>query len=620
MHLGNQGTAFLPDGGIFPAGAYPVYASLEVDGDGAAQGDLHFACEPKHPAPISIGVEFDLHVPHPESIVADNVILKVRLVNDSGSITGYVIGSLAQFRPKGKATGSTEENSEKDDLLPVLRRKLFQRDLDTLIGTATEAEPVSLLMLDLDHFKSVNDTHGHPVGDEVLIECANAIVRRCRRKGKVYRVGGEEIAVLLPNFTLSEAVALAESIRFEIEITKMSGKKLSITASIGVATAPIHATEGKQLFTVADKALYAAKRLGRNLVRIAADGPVTPSGDASGQVAEKGSPPDLKGRKDTKESDQPGPENPPVSEVDKSNTESIVGKRNKPLDRWLGLFALAVGVALYLLPKTELVIIGCCLLIWGSLIHPFINFWWVEDRRLRQFLAAMILTVGAVLLGLYIKPEKPHESEPEKKVEEIRTVPPPVNGEPSRPDAEPKHGESPPSTPSKTDSQAARLLAPAGFVSFVGQVIDGYAPMMQENQTPNPLDDVHLSIVESVPKSAEPNTANEWGSGTVVWQKQLEIGTCRAKLTTDLPERFPVEGQKRLFFYIFMMTRFQSYRETIRLTRTSEQEYSAELSFYGGGAKPMYTRNMKLQIATLDFERSSNPSDKAKPNDQKPLQ
>src|SRR5437016_57243 len=71
MHLGNQGTAFLPEGGILPGGQYPVYASLEADDDGVALGELHFACEPKHPPPISIGEEFDVHVPHPQSILGD---------------------------------------------------------------------------------------------------------------------------------------------------------------------------------------------------------------------------------------------------------------------------------------------------------------------------------------------------------------------------------------------------------------------------------------------------------------------------------------------------------------------------------------------------------------------
>jgi hypothetical protein len=99
MHLGNQGIAFLQDGGALPGGQYPVYASLDVDEDGAALGELHFLCEPKYPPPISVGVEFDIVIAHPESILGDNVNLKVTLTDKSGSITGYVIGSAAQFRP-----------------------------------------------------------------------------------------------------------------------------------------------------------------------------------------------------------------------------------------------------------------------------------------------------------------------------------------------------------------------------------------------------------------------------------------------------------------------------------------------------------------------------------------
>lgn len=288
MRLGDQGIAFLPDGGTLPGGPYPVYARLEVDDDGAAHGELHFACEPKHPAPISIGTEFNVHVPHPDSIFGDNVILVVRLVDNLGHIAGYVHNSRAQFRPSGDAQRSSEESDAKDDLLPVLRRKVFDKDLETSVSSASDGEPVSLLILDLDHFKAVNDTHGHPVGDGVLIDCANVIVRRCRHKGKVYRFGGEEIVMLLPNFTVSEAVALAGSIRSEIETSMMSSKKLSITASIGVATAPVHATNGKQLLEVADDALYAAKRLGRNLVRTAGEDPETPTGDTQRRPAPVG--------------------------------------------------------------------------------------------------------------------------------------------------------------------------------------------------------------------------------------------------------------------------------------------------------------------------------------------
>ncbi len=108
-----------------------------------------------------------------------------------------------------------------------------------------------------------------------------------------------------------------------------------------------------------------------------------------------------------------------VEAKNKANSDDVrlgmvANNRKKPIDRWLSLGALAVGGALYLLPKTEPVIIGCCLLIWGSLAHPFIKFWWIEDRKWRQFFAATILTIGVVFLGLYIKPEKRQEILPER--------------------------------------------------------------------------------------------------------------------------------------------------------------------------------------------------------------
>jgi hypothetical protein len=101
----------------------------------------------------------------------------------------------------------------------------------------------------------------------------------------------------------------------------------------------------------------------------------------------------------------------------------LVEASNKPIDRWLGLFALAVGVALYLLPKTEIVIIGCCILIWVSLLHPFIKFWWVENRKWRQWLAAAVLTVGAVSLAYNIKPEKTPEDQAKIKSEDNAPTP-----------------------------------------------------------------------------------------------------------------------------------------------------------------------------------------------------
>ena len=84
-----------------------------------------------------------------------------------------------------------------------------------------------------------------------------------------------------------------------------------------------------------------------------------------------------------------------------------------------------------------------------------------------------------------------------------------------------------------------------------------------------------------------------------MWQKEIDIGTCRARLTTGLPERFPISGHKFLWFSIFMMTRFRSYRETIKLTKTSDKEYAADLNFYGDEIKAIFTRDMKLPIMSL---------------------
>jgi RNA-directed DNA polymerase len=159
----------------------------------------------------------------------------------------------------------------RDDLLPLLRKRVFLKDFPPTVGRATASAPVSLLMIDLDHFKNVNDAHGHPVGDEVLIDCANLILARCQSKGDAYRFGGEEIAVLLPNFTTAEASALAETIRSVIERTPVGSKRLSVTASIGLATAPDHATVPGLLLKAADDALLAAKARGRNRVQIASE-------------------------------------------------------------------------------------------------------------------------------------------------------------------------------------------------------------------------------------------------------------------------------------------------------------------------------------------------------------
>ena len=130
---------------------------------------------------------------------------------------------------------------------------------------------MSIFMLDIDHFKDVNDTYGHDVGDEVLKHIANEIERSIRTTDFAVRFGGEEFIIILPETITEKAEELADRLRNSIanfNMTTKSDKNIKLTVSIGIATYPNHATTIPDLLKAADTAMYAAKEAGRNQVMV----------------------------------------------------------------------------------------------------------------------------------------------------------------------------------------------------------------------------------------------------------------------------------------------------------------------------------------------------------------
>jgi len=125
---------------------------------------------------------------------------------------------------------------------------------------------------------------------------------------------------------------------------------------------------------------------------------------------------------------------------------------------------------------------------------------------------------------------------------------------------------------------------------------------MQVNQTELPLDDVHLSVTQSFPNSdSQFDSDSDFAAGTstVGWQKEIEVGTSRARLSVALPDRFPIGGQKRIRFDIVMMTRFQTYTEVIKLFKESDKQYKVKMHFYTAVGKKPYEQTMTLGIVSL---------------------
>ncbi|MCM2334564.1 MAG: diguanylate cyclase, partial [Anaeromyxobacteraceae bacterium] len=162
---------------------------------------------------------------------------------------------------------ATERLATTDGLTGLTNHRTFQGRLDDHLQAAQRyGRKVSLILCDIDHFKSVNDTYGHPVGDQVLKGVARILAKEARTTDVVARYGGEEFAVVMPETDTAGAMVIAERIRERIGklVTETEQGPLKVTMSLGVATFPVDATAKAALVERADGCLYHAKRHGRN--------------------------------------------------------------------------------------------------------------------------------------------------------------------------------------------------------------------------------------------------------------------------------------------------------------------------------------------------------------------
>ncbi|MFV0352811.1 MAG: GGDEF domain-containing protein [Oscillospiraceae bacterium] len=170
---------------------------------------------------------------------------------------------------KEKTDESIANAATYDDLTGIFNRRTFLAYTRDNIALFTKRQkPISFLIMDLDHFKKINDQHGHFVGDIVLKDFAATISAQLRQEDIFGRIGGEEFTVLLPGTSGTEAVIIAERLKSSIE--KSVVNDIHYTVSIGVVTViPTETTTADLLYKTGDEALYIAKSKGRNRIEVA---------------------------------------------------------------------------------------------------------------------------------------------------------------------------------------------------------------------------------------------------------------------------------------------------------------------------------------------------------------
>lgn len=184
-------------------------------------------------------------------------------------LLAYVAGNYIFLRPVEQEIEKLNDVAETDPLTQILNRRGFTRIAEARLAASVAGEYHATLLMDIDHFKKINDEHGHATGDEVLRETVLRIRGVLRESETFARVGGEEFAIFIPGVTRENAILLAERVRVAVDSLPFETAmgKLKVTTSVGVCHATPRLTLEKFLDR-ADKALYKSKRSGRNKVSI----------------------------------------------------------------------------------------------------------------------------------------------------------------------------------------------------------------------------------------------------------------------------------------------------------------------------------------------------------------
>jgi diguanylate cyclase (GGDEF)-like protein len=191
-----------------------------------------------------------------------------------------LVGRVAQLVALRREIVRLDEEANSDTLTGLSNRRRFHKRLGQEVGKWRRyGVPCSLLALDIDNMKRINDTHGHPAGDRAILHVAKALTEVARDIDVAARLGGEEFTLLLATVDAADALTVAEHLRQVISGTPVEGVGM-ITVSVGVASCPTHADSEKRLYDASDIALYRAKNEGRDCSVVAEPLNTAPPPDA----------------------------------------------------------------------------------------------------------------------------------------------------------------------------------------------------------------------------------------------------------------------------------------------------------------------------------------------------